>query len=85
LRDIAKMGLFLMLVCAVSAAALAYTHQATAPTISEYQEEEQREGLREVLPQAESSMKWTSCTAAWPVENRWEWYSRYLRTATPAR
>ncbi len=50
--EVVRMGLFLMIVCAVAALALAFTATATQPIIDENRERELQEGLAEALPGA---------------------------------
>ncbi len=50
---IGYLGVFLMLVCLVSAAALALTHQVTNPRILAHREQVRQEGMTRVLPDAD--------------------------------
>lgn len=52
MRDIARLGIFLTLVCLVAAASLSYTYDLTAPRIAAYRAAKKLEALQRVLPGA---------------------------------
>ncbi len=54
MREIAKLGLALFLVCAVSAGVLAYVNSLTEPIILDRRSAEKAQGLARVLPDADS-------------------------------
>ncbi len=53
MRDIARFGLTLMIVCIISAAALSFTYQSTSPRIEENRRDRHRKALIAVLPDAQ--------------------------------
>jgi electron transport complex protein RnfG len=53
-RDVLKLGLVLMVICAISGGLLAYVHGVTSEIIDERKAQEVAEAMRVVLPSAES-------------------------------
>lgn len=52
MKDLIKLGLILMAIASVAAAALSLTNQIASPRIEEYKRAEERRALGEVLPEA---------------------------------
>lgn len=52
MKDLIKLGLILMTIASIAAAALSLTNQITSPRIEEYKRAEERRALGEVLPEA---------------------------------
>ncbi len=57
MRDALKLGLVLMVICAVSGGLLAYVHGVTSEIIDERKAQEVADAMRVVLPSAESFEK----------------------------